>query len=96
MLKSASGEISERFLFYKRLIITTVIKLSTCFCFKFPNCSKMSLVLRVFRAPELENTRHNKTVNNANTGDYNVFYLIEIYQRKGCQTAEALFFMAAS
>jgi len=56
----------------------------------------MSLVLRVFRAPELENTRHNKTVNNANTGDYNVFYRIEIYQRKGCQTAEALFFMAAS
>jgi hypothetical protein len=34
-------------------------KLNPCFYFKFPNRSKMSLVLRVFRAPELENTRHN-------------------------------------
>ena len=54
----------------------------------------MSLALRVLGARGCDFSRHNETVNNANTGDYNVFYRIEIYQRKGCQTAGALFFMA--
>lgn len=56
----------------------------------------MSLALRVLGARGCDFSQHNETVNNANTGDYNVFYRTEIYQRKGCQTAGALFFMAAS
>lgn len=36
------------------------------------------MVLRVFRARGCDFSRHNETVNNANIGDYNVFYRIEI------------------
>lgn len=54
----------------------------------------MSLATSILGAPELENTRHNKPVNNVNTGDCYVFYRIEIYQRKSCQTAGTLYFMA--
>ena len=44
---------------YQRLIVTTVIKLNPCFCFKFSNCSKMSSRTCVLGAPDKENIPHN-------------------------------------
>ena len=44
---------------YQRLIVTTVIKLNPCFCFKFSNCSKMSSKSRKKGAREWENIPHN-------------------------------------
>lgn len=54
----------------------------------------MSSKSRILGARGCDFSRHNKTVNNENTGDYNVLYRIEIYQRTSCQTAGALFLMA--